>query len=322
MGVVGASVRKGDPMKRLVMATVSVAVLLAFFAPAALAASVMPASRAVLVSVNGSVNVPAGDRLNTLIVVDGNARVSGQVQTIVIATGTATLAGATADNLVVLDGSADLQAGTTVRGDIRTLHGTVTQQAGATVGGSVRNLDTDLAALGVLLVGAFIVLFIGLGLTGIAIALLVAALAGRQVRSTEALISRQPGQVLVAGILGTIALPALAVILMLTVVGAPIGLAMLLILAPVTAFAWLVAAIWVGDWIVTRVWGSPEPERPYRAAVIGVIVLAAAGMLPLVSAIATLFGFGALLLGAWRTLRHEALPLGASGSSQPAPSVG
>ncbi len=308
-------------MKRLVMATVSVAVLLAFFAPAALAASVVPDPHAVLVSVNGSVDVPAGDRLDTLVVMDGNAHVSGDVRTIVVAGGTATLSGARTRDLIVLDGSADLQTGTTVSGDVLTLHGTVSRQTGAVVGGASRNLDTDLAALGLLLVGAFIVLFIGLGLTTLAIALLVAALAGRQVRNVESLITREPGQVLVAGIVGSIALPALAVALMMTVVGAPIGIAMLLILMPVAALAWLVAAIWIGDWIVVRLWKAPEPERPYRAAVIGVIVLAVAGMLPFVSAIATLFGFGALLLAAWRTLRRDVPPIGEPGASQPAASA-
>ena len=35
------------------------------------------------------------------------------------------------------------------------------------------------------------------------------------------------------------------------------------------------------------------------------------------TAIATLFGFGALLLAAWRMLRHEA-PLGETGPAMPA----
>jgi hypothetical protein len=306
-------------MKRLFVIATSVAVLLALSAPAVLAAETLPNTGKVLVSVNGSVDIPAGDHLDLLVVVDGDARISGDVKTIVVARGAATLSGATAETLVVVNGTADLLAGTTVLGNVRTLDGTVTQQPGATVRGSVTTLDAELTTLGLLLIPALILLFLGLGLAAVVAALLVAAFGARQVRGVESLISRQPGQVLVAGVAGTVALPLLAILLIVTIVGAPIGFALLLILLPATAFlAWVVAAIWVGDWVVARRRGAPEPDRPYRAAVLGVVVLAVAGLLPFVTAIATLFGFGALLLAAWRMLRREAPPLGETGPIQPA----
>jgi hypothetical protein len=97
----------------------------------------------------------------------------------------------------------------------------------------------------------------------------------------------------------------------------------LFLVLPALAFlAWIVAAIWIGDWIVARLRGTVEADRPYLAAVLGVIVLAFAGVIPFVTAIATLFGFGALLLAAWRTFRHEASSIGETGASRPAPSVG
>ncbi len=314
-------------MKRLAMITAAVVVLLGLLAPAALAAGVQPGAppepRPLLVSVDGSVDVPAGDRLDTLVVAGGNARISGEVRTIIVASGTATLAGATADTLLVVDGSADLQAGTTVRGDVRTLHGTVTRQPGATVNGSVRTLDADLAAVGLLVLPLLVLLFLGLGLAAVVAALFVAAFGARQLRATEALIRREPGQVLVAGIAGTVLLPALAVLLTVTVIGAPIGLAVLLVVLPLVAFAaWVVAAIWIGDWIVARMRGAAEPDRPYLAAVVGVIALAVAGMLPFVTAIATLFGFGALLLAAWRTLRPGVPPMGEMSPVLPAAGQG
>jgi len=310
-------------MKRLTLMAAAVALLLVIGAPAALAAEPLPNTGGVLVSVNGAADVAAGDHLDSLFVIGGDARISGDVKSIVVVSGRATLSGATAESLIVVDGSADLQAGTTVLGDVRTLNGTVTQQSGATVRGSMKTLDADLAALGVLLIPAFILLFLGLGLAAIVAALLVAAFGARQVRVVESVIGRQPGQVLVAGIAGAVALPLVAILLILTVVGAPVGLAMLLILLPAMAFlAWIVAAIWIGDWIVARLRGTPEPDRPYLAALLGVVVLAIVGLVPFVTAIATLFGFGALLLIGWRTLRHEVSPLGEGGTTQPAPSAG
>jgi hypothetical protein len=313
-------------MKRLLIITAGVVMLLGLAAPAALAADPLPRTEAVLVSVNHPVDIPAGDHLDTLVVVGGDARISGDVRTIVVVRGTATLTGATTQTLVVVNGSADLQAGTIVTGDVRTLDGVVTQQTGATVQGSVRSLDGDaaafFAAFGLLLIPAFILLFIGFGLAMIAAALVVAAFGARQVRATGLLMRREPGPVLVAGVVGGIALPLVAIALIATVVGAPIGLAMLFVLLPALAFlAWIVAAIWVGDWIVVRIRGAAEADRPYRAAVVGVVALSVAGMFPFVTGIATLFGFGALLLAAWRMFRHEGSPLGSTGAAWAAAGV-
>ena len=143
-------------------------------------------------------------------------------------------------------------------------------------------------------------------------------------RQAEGLISHEPGRVLVAGIAGSVLLPILALLVSATVVGAPIGLGALLVVLPALAFlGWIVAAIWVGDWIVVHLRGAYEPSQPYLAAVVGVIVLAFAGIVPFVSAIATLFGFGALLVMGWRILRPPtaAIPVG-TGSPQPAPVAG
>jgi hypothetical protein len=301
-------------VKRLAVFAITVAFLLVFFVPAALAAGGTPDRGPVLLSVSGPIDAAAGDRLDLLVVIDGDARISGEVRMIVVAGGTATLAGATTESLFVMGGTADLQAGTTVAGDVHTVGGTVTQQPGATVQGSVKALDADLAALAVLMIPVLIVLFIGMALAAIVAALVVAAFGARQVRGVEALIGGQPGQVLVSGIAGAVALPLLSILLTVTVVGAPIGFILLFVLLPVLAFlAWIVAAIWIGDWLVARLRGAPEGDRPYRAAFLGVVVLAVAGMIPFVTAIAMLFGFGALLLAGWRTLRREAPGAGETG---------
>ncbi len=309
-------------MKRIAAVTAMVAVLLVMFAPPVLAADGRWDQGEMLIAVNGPVDVPPGETLDTLVVIDGSAEISGDINTIVIAGGTATLADATATSVVAIDATVDLAAGTTVSGDVRTLNATVTQQPGAVVEGSVSSLDGDIAAFTLFMIPIFILLFIGLGLAAIVAALVIATFAARQIREVEALITRQPGQVLVAGIAGTVALPLLAILLMLTVIGAPIGFVVLFVLLPAAAFlGWLVAAIWVGDWLVVRIRGQREPDRPYLATVLGVIVLAAAGLLPFVSAIATLFGFGGLLLAAWRTLRRTQSPVGGADAMQVAPTA-
>ena len=308
----------------LVAAAAAALLLLGLVAPVTFAADPGGSSRSVVFAVGHDAAVPAGDHVDTLIVIRANARVEGSVDAVVVIDGTATLTGATARSVTVIHGTADLGDGTTVTGDVRTIDGSVSRAANAVVQGTTGSYDANLAAFAVLLIPLFLLLFIGFGLAGIAAALLVAAFAARQVRQAEGLISGEPGRVLVAGIAGTVLLPLLALLLTATIVGAPFGLGALLVVLPALGFfGWIVAAIWVGDWIVTRMRGAAEPGQPYLAAVLGVVVLAFAGLIPFVSAIATLFGYGALLLMAWRILRPPttAAPAG-SGWTQPAPVAG
>ena len=314
-------------MHRILVLVAAAALMLGLAAPAALAADPTPGNnRSVVASIAHDVTVPAGDHVDTLFVVRAHADIAGSVDSIVVIDGTATLTGATANSLVVVNGTADLTAGTRISGDIRTFDASVTKAADVVVEGSTGAFERNAAALAVLLIPLFLLLFIGLGVTAMAVALFVAAFAARQVRHAESLISREPGTVLVAGLAGSVVLPILAILATITIVGAPLGLGLLFLVLPVMAFlGWIVAAIWVGDWLLGRSRGTSEATHPYLAAVVGVIVLAFAGIVPFVSAIATLFGFGALLVIAWRIIRPQTPqlgPAGSAGSAQPAPSAG
>jgi hypothetical protein len=310
-------------VRRLIVTAVSMAALLiVLLAPAVLAAEPTSTTGRFVVSVAGAVDVPPGHSVDTVIVLDGDAAIGGTVQTLVIAGGTATLDGATVETLFVVDGTASLGTGTIVRGDVFTLGGTVTTAPGAVVEGAFQPLETDLAALAIVALPILAVLFLGVALAVVVLGLLVAAFGARQVRHVEALIERQPGQALVAGIAGVVLLPVLAIVLIATVIGAPVGLGLLAVGLPALAMlGWLVAAIWVGDWLVGRMRGTREAGRPYLAAVLGIIVLGVAGVLPFVSGIATLFGVGGLLLAGWRTLRPEAPPPAPAWATQAGPTA-
>ncbi len=313
-------------MRRLFAIATSVAILLAIFAPAALAADPDGRRDSVLVAVNTSLDIAAGQHVDVAVIVRGTGSIAGTVDTLVVANGSATVTGATIGTLVVADGNVELGAGTTVTGDVRTLRGTVTQLPGAVVQRSIQAMDDNLATfaatVAVLMIPVLIVLTLGFALVSVVAALALAALGSRQVREVEGLIEQRPGHVLAAGIVGSILFPLVSILLMITVIGAPVGFALAFLVLPTLAFVgWLVAAIWVGDWLLSRSRGTREPGRPYRAAVLGVLVLGIAGILPFVSAIATLFGFGGLLLAAWRMLR-PATPPAQAVAWTPAPMAG
>ena len=62
----------------------------------------------------------------------------------------------------------------------------------------------------------------------------------------------------------------LAVLAMLTIVGIRPASALLIVVWPLVAFVgYVVAAIWLGEWLVERRDGAVAAERPYAAATVG-----------------------------------------------------
>jgi hypothetical protein len=285
------------------------AVLLLLAAPAALAADpTVGRGDRVLMAFNGDVTVPTGEQADAVLVAGGTATVAGHVKTVVVLDGTAILQGATVESVFVTGGSLSIDAATTVSGDVRTLNTTTTVDPAATVGGSVSSLETDLIAAAAVLAPMVVLFVLGLALVTLVAGLALAALAARQVRAAEALITHQPGETILFGLAGLVVIPLVAILAMITVIGAPLGLAVMFMVWPAAAFAgYLVAGIWIGEWLLYR--GAAErPDRPYLAAVLGLVVLQVISMIPFVGAIASLFGFGAVLLLAWRVLRQPSQP--------------
>jgi hypothetical protein len=306
-------------MRRIVGIAGAMLIVLFTMVPAVLAAE-MPRDGWVLWSTGGDVSVAASEHADAVIVIDGTATIAGEVNALVVVSGRAELTGATVESLVAISSQVNIGAGTTVLGDVRYLDSTVTQAPDAQVAGTVSDFTGDLAVFGAVLVSAFFLLWLGFVLAAVVAALVLAALAARQVRAAEAIISREPGVALVAGIAGTF-LPLLLIIaLFVTVVGAPLGFAILFGVWPFLAFVgYLVAAIWVGDWILARTSPGVHRERPYLASVIGMVVLGILNIVPFVAMLATLFGYGAVLALAWRIFRAPTVGATATPTTTPAP---
>lgn len=260
--------------------------------------------------VEGDLVLPAGDRADLVVVIDGDARIEGDAGVVIVVEGTLTLtSGATVDSLAIIHGTADVQAGATVTRDIMQLDSTVIVDPAASFDGEVRSLAVDFAGIGVVLgILGLLVWFAFALLTWIA-GLLLAAFGARQVRSAEWLISREPGKTFLAG-LGMVVLPPIVAILLLaTVVLVPVGLALLLIVWPVLAFVgWLVGATWIGEWVL-RTAGRERPEhRPYLGVTLGLVLATLGSLVPLVGGLISIFGMGGIALSGWRMLRTPERP--------------
>ena len=294
-------------MRRIVAIAGAMLIVMLFLVPVALAADAMPHSGRVLISTQGDVTIPAGEQADFVMVVDGTATIAGEVNTIFVVNGAANLTGAKTETVVAINSPVNLADGTVVLGDVMTVNSLVQQTGGAEVMGEVKDMQASFIALGVVLAPALILMWIGFGLAVIAAGLLLAGVAGRQVRAAEALISHEPVLTFATGIVGMVVIPLAAFLLIATLIGAALGVGILIALWPLVAFVgYLVAGIWIGDWVLQQRRPAVSRERPYLAAVIGLLILQALSLVPvlgIVSALVSLFGFGAVVLLAWRTLR-------------------
>jgi hypothetical protein len=256
----------------------------------------------ILISVNGDVAVQSNEEAAFVLVIDGNATIDGSVNNLVVIRGTATLTGAQVRSMTLVDSTANLQTGTQVTNEIYQVNSTVNQAEGTTVANGVRSIGELLAAFALFLGFAAIAFWIGTALWTLVAGLALAGLAARQVRTAEAVISREPLKAFLVGLLMLILPPLIVFALAVTIVGLPVALSILVFVWPTLWFVgYLVASLWIGEWVL-RATGRPQADRPYLAAVLGLLVTGFAGLIPLVTAIVSLFGLGAVTVAGWRTL--------------------
>jgi len=309
-------------MKRLAALFGAIVLVAAFAAPVALAADeALPHTGRVLMAFGGDISVPAGEQADVVLVVNGDAVIGGTVNVLTVIDGTATFQGATVDTIAVISGTIDLQEGTTVLANVRSIESTVTQAPGVKIAGDIKGVDAELVTLGMFLGPAILLFAVGLAIASVIAGLLLAAVGARQVRAAERVIAAEPLKVFGAGLLGAIVIPILAIVAILTIIGAPLGLGILLGFLPLVAFVgFLVAGIFIGEEILgTR--KEPETQRPFRGALLGIVLLQIIGLVPVVgglaTAVASLLGLGAILLISWRIVRGTGTAEVAAPSGEP-----
>ena len=311
-------------MKRIAGLFGAILLLAAIGAPAVLAANEqLPATGRVLMAFNGDIAVPAGEQADVVFVANGDADIAGTVNTVTVINGTATLHGSTVEAVVAINGTVALEEGTTVLGNVRSINSTVTQAEGVEIAGGIKGFDAELITIGMFLAPALLLFALGIALASLAAGLLLAAVGARQVRAAEKVIADEPLKVFGVGLLGAIVIPIVAIVAMITIVGAPLGLGILLGFLPLVAFVgFLVAGIFIGEEVLgTR--KEPAAERPYRGALLGIVLLQVIGLVPvlggLATAVASLLGFGAILLLGWRIVRGTGAGQTTVPTSAPAP---
>lgn len=288
--------------------------------PAAAFAQTPEEEDGLILRVNGDVVIGADEAIASVVVINGDLTLDGRVTDFVLVIeGNAAVSGTVEGDVTVISGDIDL-AETSVVDNVNVVRGDLVRAAGATVTGDI-NEEDDLGSFW-LAAGIFSAVFwLAMTIAAIAAGIIFAIFGGRQLGAASRLMTGS----LVNAIIGTVFLwigvPILAVLAIITVVGIPLGIGMLVFLLPALAFlGYIVAGTRLGMFIVGLA-NRETGEHPILAASLGILVLQLIILIPalgaLIGLIAALWGAGALLYLAYRNAGGKGFESG--GSTQPSP---
>jgi hypothetical protein len=271
-------------MRRLLPALLLLLMLL----PAGAQAAGGPQDRYV---VSGDVLVAKGETVGDLVVLDGNIVVRGAVQGDLVAIGgDVTIRGTVSGDVVTIRKRATLGRRARVGGDVKWVQDRPVVAPGAVVSGKVKRFDVGtFGTPGIeVAIGFWVAVTISFLLGGFLLLLLAPGLFDGVVRARAG-----RGGAIIAGILLFILLPILAIVLLITVVGTPLGIGLLLALGPIYAIAYIASAMVLGRRVV-------KSGGRFAAFLAGLGILRVLALIPfvggLISLLATIFGLGTLFV--------------------------
>ena len=261
--------------------------LLCWLLPAATASAEDDGEKERIVLV-GDVVVEREGHLGDVVVLDGDVTVRGTVNgDVIVIDGDITIRGTVTGDVVAVAGLATLGQRGNVEGDLIYGDKEPVRTSGSQVGGDVEKIDLGDASL-IGAIGFFIGFVVSMFLLGLVLILLAprAAEAVARTARTKPLISAG------VGLLGIILIPLIAVAALITIVGIPLGIVLLLLIVPLLAISYVTAALVLGRLILKK--------SKFLAFLIGLIILGLLTLIPiaggLICLLAIVFGLGALLV--------------------------
>ncbi len=250
--------------------------------------------------VRGPVDLKAGEVARSIIVGHGPVTIRrGATVTddIVVADGPLEIAGTVRGRVVTLGGRAVVTRTAVIGDGIRWASDKPVVAPGAQISGGIKKLDWKANTSPVIPVIAW---WLAMSVSTLLLGVLLLWLAPRAAEATAALMRNGGwGPALGVGFVLLIGLPLLALLALVTVVGIPFAIGLLLALVPLAAVGYV-----TGAWVLGRRMVGPPPDRRFLAFLAGWAVLRVAGLVPVLGAlvffVAALFGVGAL---AWALLR-------------------
>jgi hypothetical protein len=269
-------------MRRLLL----LSVVLFTLAPAGSALAASGDDRIVIV---GDVLVDNDQTAGDVVVADGDVLIRGRVDgDVVVASGDVTIRGTVDGDVVTFDGTATLGRRAHVGGDLRYIDKKPVVTPGAQVDGKTKRFSGEFKGVGAgIAIGFWLAVTLSLLVLGLLL-LLLAPRAGDAVARTS---GAKLGVSIALGIAAFIALPILAVLACVTILGLPFGIGLLLALFPLYGIAYATTALVIGNRITKG--------AGIAAFVVGLLILRLLALIPiaggLIGLIALIVGLGVLL---------------------------
>lgn len=277
-----------------------------------------------LLRIRGDVAVAPGESVGSIIVIDGNATIDGSVSdTVLVINGDVIVNGTIDGDLTVISGKADLRSGSSVD-NVTLIRSDLLRSEGASVTGEINERDSLRFAEG--FVAVFSILFwLTMTVVVIAAGLVFAAVGGRQLLASTQTMTGDAVNTILGVVFVWVALPIIAVLAIVTLIGLPLGLGVLIFLMPALWFLGLVVAGTRLGLAIVKVSGRQSGEHPYLASFVGLLILQLLILIPflgvLVAFIAGLWGAGALAVTAFRAAGFKGVSTGQQAASAESPAA-
>jgi hypothetical protein len=281
----------GSSSRRLIRASAAAGVLLLSVAGPALAQDdgSSPGENDQVV-LTGQLLVESDRTVDTAAIFNGPATIEGTVQEdLFVLNGDTEISGTVDGDVVVLNGDVMVRSGAEIGGDLVT-RGTPQVEEGATIRGSrsnvVTKVDWEMAGTA----GRF-AWWLGYTVSVLILGLLLLAFAPYLDEAVVETIRGRLGSSIGWGVALFFLLPIAAVLLLVTVVGIPLGLFVLFALALIYTIGYAVATLGVGRQVM-------RSSSRYVAFLIGLVILRALALIPVVGGLlwllASVWGLGLL----------------------------
>jgi cytoskeletal protein CcmA (bactofilin family) len=304
------------------------AILVALFgmwAPAALAQSSgtdVGSSTDSFVVLTGRLEVKAGDTFNDAVIFDGDATIDGTVTHSVVAfNGDVTVTGTVDQDVVALNGRVTIADGATVGGNVVSSKAPLVAP-GATVTGDV-NQQTFNVDVGNLAIVSRIAYWVAATVSSFLIGLVLTLAWPRASDAIAAAARDRVGPSIGWGFLMFFGIPIVGGILLVTLVGALLGLGMLLALVLIYSVGYAAGALAFGRLLLK------PPTGRFLAFLLGWGILRLVALVPVLGGLlfvaATVWGLGAITVAAYRASRGAApgaiVPIPEAAPMPPMPSA-
>ncbi|MCZ4493724.1 MAG: hypothetical protein QOH30_2463 [Baekduia sp.] len=257
------------------------------------------------VVITGGAVVPAGQTAGDVVVIDGTVRIAGRATgDVVSVSGPVRVDGRVDGDLIAVSDRAFLGPNARVGGDLRYGDQPPVLSPGASVGGKVSKEDWADATNGWGWVSA-LGWWLAVSVSTLIVGVLLVWLAPGALAAADRAVREHLGATVGWGVLIAIGVPLLAVLALVTLVGIPFGVALLLAAIPVLVVAYVTTA-----WIVGRRVLRNRSASRWAALLTGWGILRVLALIPvaggLVGLVATVVGLGALAMALWHARRPGA----------------